>query len=146
MRLNHINLAVDDVPAAKTFLERYFGLRACGEAHQNFQMLLDEEGLVLTLMGVGRANTVSYPKTFHIGFILPTVAQVQETHARLLGDGFDVEAPSQKHGAWTFSFQAPGGFMVGVRSEPSQPRSGSAEETASGERQHEHASRHTAHG
>lgn len=117
MKLNHINLAVDDVPAARQFLERVFGLQAVGEGHKNFQILLDDDGLVLTLMGVGRDNTVSYPRTFHIGFIQPSDAQVDAIHQRLTDDGFDVEPPSQQHGAWSFSFQAPGGFMIVVRSE-----------------------------
>jgi catechol 2,3-dioxygenase-like lactoylglutathione lyase family enzyme len=36
MKLNHLNLAVDDVPAARQFLERAFGLRPVGEGHHNF--------------------------------------------------------------------------------------------------------------
>ena len=51
---------------------------------------------------------MSYPKTFHIGFIQPSEAQVDEINQRLKEDGFDVEAPSHQHGAWAFSFQAPG--------------------------------------
>ena len=50
-------LTVDDVPAARAFLERHFGLRPAGEGHKNFDMLLDDDGLVLTLIGVGRSNT-----------------------------------------------------------------------------------------
>ena len=72
MKLNHLHLTVDDVPATRSFLERYFGLRPSGEGHKNFDMLLDDDGLVLTLIGAGRSNTVSYPKTFHIGFIQPS--------------------------------------------------------------------------
>ena len=36
MKLNHINLTVDDVPAARQFLERHFGLRPAGDGHKNF--------------------------------------------------------------------------------------------------------------
>lgn len=115
MKLNHLHLTVDDVPAARTFLERHFGLRPQGEGHKNFDMLVDDDGLVLTLIGVGKSNTVSYPKTFHIGFIQPSEADVDEINRRLKEDGFDVEAPSQQHGAWAFSFQAPGDFRVVVR-------------------------------
>lgn len=43
MKLNHLNLTVDEVPAAGAFLEHYFGLRSAGEAHKNFAMLLDDE-------------------------------------------------------------------------------------------------------
>jgi lactoylglutathione lyase len=51
MKLNHLHLTVDDVPAVRGFLERQFGLRATGEGHKNFDMLLDDDGLVLTLVG-----------------------------------------------------------------------------------------------
>lgn len=71
MKLNHVHLTVDDVPAARQLLERHFGLRPVGEGHKNFDMLLDDDGLALTLIGAGRDNTVSYPNTFHIGFIQP---------------------------------------------------------------------------
>jgi lactoylglutathione lyase len=115
MKLNHLHLTVDDVPAAREFLERYFGLRPAGEGHRNFDMLTDDDGFVLTLMGVGRANTVSYPKTFLIGFIQSSDAQVDEINRRLKEDGFEVEAPSHQHGAWAFSFRAPGGYRIVVR-------------------------------
>jgi catechol 2,3-dioxygenase-like lactoylglutathione lyase family enzyme len=117
MKLNHLHLTVDDVPATRSFLERHFGLRPSGEGHKNFAMLLDDDGLVLTLIGVGRSNTVTYPKTFHIGFIQPSEVQVDEINRRLKGDGVDVEAPTHQRGAWAFSFQAPGGLRIVVRSE-----------------------------
>lgn len=53
MKLDHLHLTVDDVPAAQAFLQRYFGLRAQGECHKNRAMLADEDGLLLTLIGVG---------------------------------------------------------------------------------------------
>ena len=115
MNLNHLNLAVADVPAASAFLERHFGLRPAGPAHLNFAMLLDDDGFTLTLMGVGNSNSVSYPRTFHIGFIRSSEAEVDELNRALKDDGFDVEAPSHQHGAWSFSFQAPGDFSVVVR-------------------------------
>jgi catechol 2,3-dioxygenase-like lactoylglutathione lyase family enzyme len=114
MKLNHVNLTVDDVPAARQFLERHFGLRPYGEGRKNFDVLFDDDDLVLTLIGVGRSKTVSYPKSFHIGFIQPSEEDVDEVHRRLTEDGFDVDAPSRLHGAWTFYFRAPGGFTIEV--------------------------------
>jgi lactoylglutathione lyase len=113
MKLNHVNLTVDDVPAASAFLEQYFGLRPIGEGRKNFAALFDDDGLVLTLIGVGRSRTVSYPQTFHIGFMQPTEGHVDELNRRLREDGFDVEPPSRHH-AWTFYVEAPGGFTVEV--------------------------------
>lgn len=66
-------------------------------------------------MGVGSSSKVSYPKTFHLGFILPSEAEVNAINLRLMEDGFDVDAPGCHHGAWSFSCRAPGGFSVGVR-------------------------------
>jgi catechol 2,3-dioxygenase-like lactoylglutathione lyase family enzyme len=137
MKLNHINLTVDDVPTARQFLQRHFDLRPVGEGHKNFGILLDESGFVLTLIGVGRDNTVSYPKTFHIGFIQPSDAHVDAIHQRLKDDGLDVDAPSQQHGAWSFSFLAPGGFTIVIRSEVDW-QAGEAEEKAAGSHRHRH--------
>jgi lactoylglutathione lyase len=114
MRLNHVNLTVDDVPAARRFLERHFGLRPYGDGKRNFDVLFDDDDLVLTLMGVGRSKEVSYPQTFHIGFMQPSEERVDEINRQLRADGFDVEPPSRQHGAWTFYFEAPGGFTIEV--------------------------------
>jgi lactoylglutathione lyase len=118
--LNHLNLSVTDVPAARRFLETYFGLQAhtnpyTGEAtgagdHPSFVVLFDDRGMVLTLM---KARAVVYPATFHIGFIQPTEAAVDELYARLQADGFDADPPARSH-AWTFYVKAPGGFVVEV--------------------------------
>jgi lactoylglutathione lyase len=144
MKLNHLNLTVDDVPAAREFLERHFGLRQVGEGHKNFGILLDADGFVLTLMGVGRDNTVSYPKTFHIGFIQPSDADVDVINQRLRDDGLDVEAPNQQHGAWSFSFQAPGGFWIVIRSEIDW-QAGEAAAQKSGSLRHPRHTHGTAH-
>jgi hypothetical protein len=40
--------------------------------------------------------------------------RVDEIHARLAADGFNLEPPKEFHGAWTFYFRAPGGFLLEV--------------------------------
>jgi lactoylglutathione lyase len=114
VKLNHLNLTVNDVQAARAFLVKHFGLRPYGEGQRNFDVLFDDDDLVLTLIGAGRSKQVSYPKTFHIGFIQPTEADVDEINRRIREDGYDIEPPSRQHGAWTFYFEAPGGFTVEV--------------------------------
>ena len=110
MILNHLNLTVTDVTAAKEFLQTYFGLKIGGERGQSFAALFDDQGMVLTLM---RGTEVNYPKTFHIGFIQESEAKVNELYQRLKDDGFDVDPPQRAHG-WTFYIKAPGGFTVEV--------------------------------
>ena len=109
MKLNHINLTVTDVTAAATFLEKYFGMKYQG-GNKGMAFLFDDEGLILSLM---KAKEGSYPGTFHIGFGQPTEEKVNEINQRLRQDGYDV-APPERHHAWTFYLEAPGGFTVEV--------------------------------
>jgi catechol-2,3-dioxygenase len=117
MILNHLNLAVSDVQAARAFLVKYFGLDSEGKPGNDvIAFLRDDLGMVLTLTNMERATEVKYPSTFHIGFIQPSPEKVNEINRRLREDGYGVEAPSKQHGSWTFYFQAPGGFMIEVLS------------------------------
>lgn len=115
MKLNHLNLTVSDVRAARDFLIKYFGLDPRGKPGNDFlAMLHDEQGMVLTLTNLERVTEVKYPGAFHIGFIQESHAQVDEINRRLKADGYDVEPPSKQHGSWTFYFKAPGGFVIEV--------------------------------
>ena len=92
-------------------------MRPHGEGQKNFDVLFDDDDLVLTLIGVGRSKQVSYPKTFHIGFIQPTEADVDEVNR--VGSGrtaHDIEVAEPPARRWTFYFEAPGGFTVEVLS------------------------------
>ena len=133
MTLNHLNLTVTDPIETSAFLAKYFRLQPAG-GNAGMQMLRDDGGMVLTLMkarpgdradgGVGEGpeggakaeglKGVRYPSSFHIGFIQPSPARVDEINKRLRDDGFNVDAPAHLHGSWTFYFQAPGGFTVEV--------------------------------
>jgi lactoylglutathione lyase len=115
MVLNHINLTVPDVPRTRAFFETYFGLRCVVERGRDvLAVLVDDSGLVLTLNNFDKAAKVEYPGAFHIGFMQTSRERVDEIYQRLKTDGFDAEPPKQFHGAWTFYFQAPGGFLVEV--------------------------------
>jgi catechol 2,3-dioxygenase-like lactoylglutathione lyase family enzyme len=124
MKLNHLNLTVDDVLATRQFLEKYFGLQGdvapySGQSltgdneNRNFAVLFDDSGLVLTLMKSLKGAPVEYPATFHIGFIQPSEEHVNLLNRRLKADGFDVPPPERSH-AWTFYVRSPGGFLVEV--------------------------------
>jgi catechol 2,3-dioxygenase-like lactoylglutathione lyase family enzyme len=114
MQLNHLNLTVTDVSAAKSFLEMYFGLRSMEGGNSNMSGLFDDNGLTLVLMRGGKATEVTYPEGFHIGFTQASEEQVNVINQRLKGDGFDVPPPRRLHGSWAFYFHAPGGFMIEV--------------------------------
>jgi catechol 2,3-dioxygenase-like lactoylglutathione lyase family enzyme len=116
MKLNHLNLTVSDVQAARTFLTTYFGLRGMDgfAGDDNFTLLFDDEGFVLTLMKIGEKSEVKYPGSFHIGFVQESDEVVNEINQRLKDDGYRVPEPKHFHGSWTFYLQAPGGFTVEV--------------------------------
>ena len=110
MIMNHLNLTVSDVAAAKGFLEKYFGLIDIGGGNRNRAFLRDDRWLVLSMF---KGKDTTYPGTFHIGFGQPSDAKVDEINARLKADGFDVNPPEHAH-AYTFYVKAPGGFTVEV--------------------------------
>jgi hypothetical protein len=37
---------------------------------------------------------------------------IEEVNERPAADGYEVDPPTRQHGAWTFNFEAPGGFTV----------------------------------
>jgi catechol 2,3-dioxygenase-like lactoylglutathione lyase family enzyme len=118
MRLNHINLTVPDVPRTREFFEKYFGFRCIQPAVERgpdaLAILINESRFVLTLNNFDKAEEVEYPGAFHIGFMQDSREQVDEIYQRLKADGIDAKPPKEFHGAWTFYFKAPGGFLVEV--------------------------------
>jgi lactoylglutathione lyase len=114
MKLNHINLTVTDVSEAGSFLQKYFGMRSMGPGTEHMAGLRDDDGLTLVLMKVGHATEVHYPGGFHVGFMQDSEEKVNEINQRLKADGFEIPPPRRLHRAWTFYFQAPGGFTIEV--------------------------------
>jgi lactoylglutathione lyase len=113
--LNHLNLTVPEVPRTRAFFESYFGFRCVFErGRDTLAVLVDESGFILTLNNSDKATEVEYPGAFHVGFMQDSPKHVDEIYERLKADGFDVKPPREFHGAWTFYFRAPGGFLVEV--------------------------------
>jgi len=113
MKLNHINLAVPDVPSMAAFLETYFEMRN-GGGNAGFTVLYDDEGLVLSLMKAGRSWGDGYPGSFHIGFYLPTRERVDQVYQSLTAGGLVVDKPGDTGHSYGFYVTAPGGVQVEV--------------------------------
>lgn len=113
MNLNHVGLAVTEVPETAHLLQTYFGMTPVPFAPSNSQMafLTDDNGALLTMF---KANDASYPKLFHLGFMRESVEDVDAIHERLTAGGYHPEAPREEFGRWTFYFQSPGGFTIEV--------------------------------
>ena len=114
MKLNHLNLAVNDVLQTRAFLETYFGFRSVVPGSNALTILRDDQGLILTLSNFDKATDVKYPEDFHIGFVQESEEAVNAIHQRLTDDGFDVAPPRKFHGSWTFYLRVPGGFLIEV--------------------------------
>ena len=118
-KLNHINLAVSDVPALTKFFTEAFDFRLLEQRGQgNFSVLLGEDGFALILMRDKRVEANPYPALFHIGFRLDTKEEILVRHRRIVDAGFEAPAPDvlDRGGYETFGFycKAPGGVLVEV--------------------------------
>lgn len=127
MRMNHINLAVSDVPASRGFFETYFGLKCIAESDRDkLVVLVDDAQCFVTLSNFASVDEVSYPKSFHVGFFQPSREKVDEIFERLEADGLNPKTRREFHGAWTFYLRAPGGFTVEVGHQYETPNLGAA--------------------
>jgi catechol 2,3-dioxygenase-like lactoylglutathione lyase family enzyme len=125
MALNHLNLTVPDVSQTRAFFETFFGFRCIAEPQgEALVVLVDESGFILTLNNFGEAGEEVYPGIFHVGFRQDRREQVDAIHQRLMAAGFKMKPPHEFHGAWTFYFRAPGGFLVEVFYQPGAARRG----------------------
>lgn len=114
MQLNHLSLAVPDVPATSAFVCRYF----------SFTLLEDKGGKIAVLKGAGdfimvlttlRAGDTTYPADFHFGFMLDRPEAVTHMYETLIADGWNVErAPGRIRDSFAFYFHMPGHIMVEI--------------------------------
>lgn len=118
-KLNHLNLAVSDVPELTRFFQAGFGFQIIAQRGTGkFCVLLGEDGFVMTLMHDKNVTPATYPSMFHVGFLVASVDTVHEHHARLTEAGFEAPSPASLEqggrNAYGFYCHAPGGVMVEV--------------------------------
>ena len=118
MRLNHINLPVDDVAEARAFFETWFDF-TCAEVKGDglIAVMHGQGGFVLVLMSTkfNSEPAQTYPSAFHIGFLLPTRKEVEQKHAALTQGGVALgPTPKNMRGVFGFYFTAPGNILIEV--------------------------------
>lgn len=99
MNLNHLNLSVPDVPAAKIFFETHFQFRSeDSKPNDTLSVLTGADGFLLVLMHerLNQNGNIAYPDAFHIGFYLANEAAVNEKYEELKNAGIVLEQPPQK--------------------------------------------------
>lgn len=120
MQLNHLDLSVPDVAASAAFFSHGFGFTLVEElGNHGMAILHGQDGFVLVLT---RCAEPVYPKTFHIGFLLPSEDALKTAYARLLAADVEVPAaPALMRGALLFYCRVPGGILVEVAHRPAVP-------------------------
>ncbi|KSV76263.1 hypothetical protein D9M68_153300 [compost metagenome] len=120
MRLNHIDLYSPVVAETASFLIDHFGLTLVEKRGKDaFYRLTDGFGLVLVvsppITALGGGDQVNLgAQTYHVGFLLPARAEVDDAYRRVRGSGAQVIAPEDRHGAYVFYVVIPGNILVEV--------------------------------
>ncbi|MGN6033170.1 MAG: VOC family protein [Thermomicrobiales bacterium] len=110
--INHLNLAVRDVPATRAFFCTHLGF-TCGRPHDALSILDNSAGFVLTLMPLKEDDPAAYPGSFHVGFYVPE-ATVEAMHASLTSAGYEPGEISRLHRGTMFYVTDPSGILVEV--------------------------------
>lgn len=111
MQLNHLNLVVDDLAAARTFFVGLFDFELVRSGGEILAILSDRSGFTLVLM----SGTAVYPDSFHVGFIVATHEEVDAQYQRVRASGIPVDQPpARRHGSYAFYFRALNGILFEV--------------------------------
>ena len=103
MKLNHINLVVQDVAGASRFFETWFGFRCIEIKGENIVAILKGDNDFTLVLMKSKEPEVSYPGAFHIGFMQPGKEQVIELHKKLQSAGL-IESQEPKKIRDSFGF------------------------------------------
>ncbi len=114
MRLNHLNIVVDDPAGMHDFLVDVFEFESLGEGSRTMQGVRDETGATLVLMRSKGGAVPDYPPGFHIGFVQPGRADVDRLRARLIDRGYEIDDPASARGGYQFYFTGPSEVMIEV--------------------------------
>ncbi|NUP09360.1 MAG: VOC family protein [Polyangiaceae bacterium] len=111
MKLNHLDLQVPDVPATAAFFERLYGLEIVSNRNSSAIIILsDREGFVLVLQRLAEGE--SYPKDFHVGFLVGNPDEVRAQHAKISAAGVESTDVEVNNRGVMFYCKAPGNITV----------------------------------
>lgn len=116
MKLNHLDLQVSDVGAAREWFETHFGLRCVHVRRNEIALLEDEAGFSLGVSNLFDSPSPIYPPDFHVGFVLEDTAAVETIYARLQSAGVAMKHELREGGPnLYFMCLGPDGILVEVR-------------------------------
>jgi len=121
MRLNHIDIHVEDVTPTVDFLVRHCGLKLRemrGKA--GLAILEDDSGLELVVSRPveafgGSEQSATGRVTYHLGFIQSERSDVDRIHDQMLRAGVEqLGQPREMRGGYLFYCMAPGHVLVEI--------------------------------
>ncbi|MGH8145738.1 MAG: VOC family protein [Rhodanobacteraceae bacterium] len=108
MKLNHLSFPSSAPERTAAFFEAYLGF-TCAPVPGHW--FLKRPGFDVVIENVG-ADNPHWPCSFHVGFELPSRADVESLYARMLADGVPMETDVIEHARGSrFFCRAPGGVM-----------------------------------
>jgi catechol 2,3-dioxygenase-like lactoylglutathione lyase family enzyme len=122
MKLNHPDLQVSDIHAARAFFEMHFGLHCSYTRRDEIALLEDDAGFSLAVSNLFKNAAPVYPPDFHVGFVLEDAAQVEAIYEQLKSAGVSIKHDLAKGGPNLFFMcVGPDGIPVEVRAPRSKP-------------------------
>ncbi len=116
MRLNHIDVQVSDVEAARAFFERFFGLRCRYQQQKQIAIFESDTGLEFAVSNLFNSPAPTYPPDFHLGFVLENTSEVREVYDRVKAAGLAMKLELGVQGpALVFQCLGPDNIPIEVR-------------------------------
>lgn len=108
MKLDHLSFPSNDPSRTAAFFETYLGFTL---APASGHWILKRSGFDVVIEHVS-PQAPAWPASFHVGFELPTRAEVEALYVRMAADGVSMETAVIDHVRGSrFFCRAPGGFM-----------------------------------
>ncbi|KIL39273.1 glyoxalase [Gordoniibacillus kamchatkensis] len=114
MKLNHLNLCVNDLSEARDFFRDQFNFELLDQKGDAIAVMSDGDGftLVLSKLRADGEEVQTYPRDFHLGFYVETPAEVDQFYHRLVTAGIATDGgPKKIRDGYTLYFTALGGIL-----------------------------------
>ena len=109
MKLNHLSFPSRDLAATAAFFEKHLGFTIFAKMERAYILKRPGFDVVIDTVPDG---VPEYPKTFHVGFELPSVDGVRALYERFKADGVEMETEIFNNDRGSrFFCRAPGGLM-----------------------------------
>jgi catechol 2,3-dioxygenase-like lactoylglutathione lyase family enzyme len=122
MKLNHLNLPVEDVKESKDFFEKYFDFKCIDiKGEHALAVLKGQDDFILVLMSetFNRNENAGLPSAFHVGFLVDTKEEVLNQFQKLKSGNIVLKnEPKDMRGIFGFYFIAPGNLLIEISTLP----------------------------